>query len=67
MILDLDQLNPIDRQHFLQSAVAPRPVCFASTIKSSVFTAASPDKSAWLPNWIGLLVSLNAWERRLLI
>lgn len=32
MILDLKELSPIIRQNYLQHAVAPRPVCFASTI-----------------------------------
>lgn len=32
MILDLNQLSPGARQNFLQHAIAPRPVCFASTI-----------------------------------
>ena len=30
--LDIASLNPLDKQHWLQSAIAPRPVCFASTI-----------------------------------
>ncbi len=30
--VNLKELNPADRQNFLQHAVAPRPVCFASTI-----------------------------------
>ena len=42
MILDLDQLSPIDRQHFLQSAVAPRPICFASTIDAAGQVNLSP-------------------------
>jgi flavin reductase (DIM6/NTAB) family NADH-FMN oxidoreductase RutF len=32
MIVDLASLSPVERQHFLQSAIAPRPICFASTI-----------------------------------
>lgn len=32
MILDLNKLSPVVRQNYLQHAVAPRPVCFASTI-----------------------------------
>jgi len=32
MILDLKELSSVDRQNYLQYAVAPRPVCFASTI-----------------------------------
>lgn len=32
MIVDLQQLSPMQKQQWLQHAVAPRPVCFASTI-----------------------------------
>lgn len=32
MIIDLQQLSPMQKQHWLQHAVAPRPICFASTI-----------------------------------
>lgn len=32
MILDLQQLSTIDKQHYLQHMIAPRPICFASTI-----------------------------------
>src|SRR6201996_685128 len=32
MRIDLKDLTPVERQHFLQSAIAPRPICFASTI-----------------------------------
>ncbi|WEK36703.1 MAG: flavin reductase family protein [Candidatus Pseudobacter hemicellulosilyticus] len=32
MILDLQQLSPAERQQYLQHAIAPRPICFASTI-----------------------------------
>lgn len=32
MILNLDSLKPADRQNFLQHAIAPRPIAFASTI-----------------------------------
>lgn len=32
MQINLSELTPIERQHYLQSAVAPRPICFASTI-----------------------------------
>lgn len=31
-MLDLSQLNPVERQNYLQHAIAPRPICFASTI-----------------------------------
>ena len=32
MILDLKDLNAAERQHYLLHVVAPRPICFASTI-----------------------------------
>lgn len=32
MLIDLQQLTPMQKQQWLQHAVAPRPVCFASTI-----------------------------------
>ena len=32
MIIDLLELTPVDRQHYLQASVAPRPICFATTI-----------------------------------
>jgi len=32
MILDLKDLTTIDKQYYLQHVVAPRPICFASTI-----------------------------------
>ena len=32
MIIDLRDLSPVDRQHYLQASIAPRPICFASTI-----------------------------------
>jgi flavin reductase (DIM6/NTAB) family NADH-FMN oxidoreductase RutF len=32
MILDIQELSPAERQHYLQSSIAPRPICFASTI-----------------------------------
>lgn len=32
MTIDLAELNPMQKQHWLQHAVAPRPICFASTI-----------------------------------
>jgi flavin reductase (DIM6/NTAB) family NADH-FMN oxidoreductase RutF len=32
MIFDLQNLKAVDRQYYLQHVVAPRPVCFASTI-----------------------------------
>ena len=42
MIVDLATLSPVDRQHFLQTAVAPRPICFASTIDSAGRVNLSP-------------------------
>jgi flavin reductase (DIM6/NTAB) family NADH-FMN oxidoreductase RutF len=32
MIFDLKELSPAERQYYLQHIVAPRPICFASTI-----------------------------------
>ena len=32
MTVDLHSLTPMERQHYLQASVAPRPICFASTI-----------------------------------
>lgn len=32
MIIELKDLSPADRQGYLQHAIAPRPICFASTI-----------------------------------
>ena len=32
MIIDIQQLPPMQKQQWLQHAIAPRPVCFASTI-----------------------------------
>jgi flavin reductase (DIM6/NTAB) family NADH-FMN oxidoreductase RutF len=32
MIVDPSQLNPVECQQWLQTAIAPRPICFASTI-----------------------------------
>src|SRR6201991_4981526 len=32
MIVTLSELKPVERQAYLQHAIAPRPVCFASTI-----------------------------------
>jgi flavin reductase (DIM6/NTAB) family NADH-FMN oxidoreductase RutF len=42
MTIDLAALGPVERQHFLQSAVAPRPICFASTIDASGRVNLSP-------------------------
>jgi len=32
MVLDLSTLSPAEKQYYLQHVVAPRPICFASTI-----------------------------------
>src|SRR5205085_5319607 len=32
MIFDLSELKPGEKQYYLQHVVAPRPICFASTI-----------------------------------
>jgi flavin reductase (DIM6/NTAB) family NADH-FMN oxidoreductase RutF len=32
MIIDLGTVSPVERQNYLQASVAPRPICFASTI-----------------------------------
>jgi flavin reductase (DIM6/NTAB) family NADH-FMN oxidoreductase RutF len=42
MILDLKNLSPAERQNFLQHAIAPRPVCFASTIDAAGNVNLSP-------------------------
>lgn len=34
MILDMEGLKPAEKQYYLQHVVAPRPVCFASTVDS---------------------------------
>lgn len=42
MIVDLQQLTPMQKQHWLQHAVAPRPICFASTIDKAGNVNLSP-------------------------
>jgi len=42
MILDLKDLQPAERQNYLQHAIAPRPVCFASTIDKAGNVNLSP-------------------------
>jgi flavin reductase (DIM6/NTAB) family NADH-FMN oxidoreductase RutF len=42
MILELSTLTPVLRQNYLQYAVAPRPVCFASTVDSAGKVNLSP-------------------------
>lgn len=42
MIIDLLQLSPMQKQQWLQHAVAPRPVCFASTVDNEGNVNLSP-------------------------
>jgi flavin reductase (DIM6/NTAB) family NADH-FMN oxidoreductase RutF len=42
MILDLKELPPVLRQNYLQHAIAPRPVCFASTVDKTGKVNLSP-------------------------
>jgi flavin reductase (DIM6/NTAB) family NADH-FMN oxidoreductase RutF len=42
MILDLKDLKPAEKQNFLQHVVAPRPICFASTIDKAGNVNLSP-------------------------
>ncbi len=42
MIIDLSQLTPMQKQQWLQHAIAPRPVCFASTIDKAGNVNLSP-------------------------
>lgn len=42
MILDLKDLNPAERQYYLQHVIAPRPICFASTIDKAGNVNLSP-------------------------
>jgi len=42
MIVDLHTLTPMERQHYLQASVAPRPICFASTIDAAGRVNLSP-------------------------
>jgi flavin reductase (DIM6/NTAB) family NADH-FMN oxidoreductase RutF len=42
MILNLKDLKPIDAQNYLQHAIAPRPICFASTIDAAGNVNLSP-------------------------
>jgi flavin reductase (DIM6/NTAB) family NADH-FMN oxidoreductase RutF len=35
MTIDLQAVTALDRQHYLQASVAPRPICFASTIDAA--------------------------------
>jgi flavin reductase (DIM6/NTAB) family NADH-FMN oxidoreductase RutF len=42
MIIDLGMLTPMERQNYLQAAVAPRPICFASTVDAAGRVNLSP-------------------------
>ncbi len=42
MIIDLKELKPAERQYYLQHVVAPRPICFASTIDKAGNVNLSP-------------------------
>jgi flavin reductase (DIM6/NTAB) family NADH-FMN oxidoreductase RutF len=42
MILDLKELTAVQRQNYLQHAIAPRPICFASTIDKAGTVNLSP-------------------------
>src|SRR5262245_16920420 len=42
MVFDLKELNPHDRQYYLQHVIAPRPICFASTINKEGHVNLSP-------------------------
>lgn len=42
MTIDLSTLSLIDRQHWLQHAIAPRPICFAATIDRAGLVNLSP-------------------------
>ncbi|MBI3136945.1 MAG: flavin reductase family protein [Sphingobacteriales bacterium] len=42
MILDLKNLNPAEKQYYLQHVVAPRPICFASTVDKAGNVNLSP-------------------------
>ncbi len=42
MILDLKNLNASERQYYLQHVIAPRPICFASTIDKAGNVNLSP-------------------------
>lgn len=42
MTIDLHTLTPMERQHYLQASVAPRPICFASTVNADGQVNLSP-------------------------
>src|SRR5689334_19712896 len=42
MIIDLKDLTALEQQHYLQHSIAPRPICFASTIDKAGNVNLSP-------------------------
>src|SRR6201994_3967489 len=42
MIIDLPALTPVERQAYLNASIAPRPICFASTIDADGQVNLSP-------------------------
>ena len=42
MIFNLDELKPAEKQYYLQHVIAPRPVCFASTVDKECRVNLSP-------------------------
>jgi flavin reductase (DIM6/NTAB) family NADH-FMN oxidoreductase RutF len=42
MTIEMSALSVMDRMHYLQSAIAPRPICFASTINTAGQVNLSP-------------------------
>jgi len=42
MIFDLAELTPVEKQYYLQHSIAPRPICFASTINKEGQVNLSP-------------------------
>src|SRR5688572_24464273 len=42
MIIEFKEASPLDAQHYLQHAIAPRPICFASTMDKSGQVNLSP-------------------------
>lgn len=42
MTFDLHDLSPVDKQYYLQHIIAPRPVCFASTVDKEGHVNLSP-------------------------
>lgn len=42
MVFDLNELTPVEKQYYLQHVIAPRPICFASTVDSAGNVNLSP-------------------------